>query len=147
MMEVCGAVMVAVDGSEQSFRAVESAAGLANRFECGRVIAVHVVSPTVLPEAGEFGSGMESQVLEVLEKQGEKFLAEAEDRLEEAGCRVDTILLHGDPAMEIVDYAKGEEVDLLVVGSRGLTGMSRFLLGSVSERVVRNAGCSVLVVR
>lgn len=147
MQKDCGPVMVAVDGSEQSFEALESAARLANRFDCDKVIVVHVVSPTILPESGEFGSGMESQVLQVLEKQGESILAEAEERIGGSGCCIDTRLLHGDPAMEIVDCADAEEVSLLIVGSRGLTGMSRFLLGSVSERVVRNVSCSVMVVR
>jgi nucleotide-binding universal stress UspA family protein len=52
----------------------------------------------------------------------------------------------GDPAEEIVRYARGHSIDLIVVGTHGRTGVSRVLLGSVAERVVRSARCPVLVV-
>lgn len=52
----------------------------------------------------------------------------------------------GDPAQEILRYASRQPVDLIVVGTHGRTGVSRLLLGSVAERVVRGAGCPVLVV-
>jgi len=53
----------------------------------------------------------------------------------------------GNPSLKIVDYAKERSIDLIVIASHGRTGLARFLLGSVTERVVRSAPCSVLVWR
>ena len=53
----------------------------------------------------------------------------------------------GNPSIEIVDYAKKNNIDLIVIASHGRTGLNRFLLGSVAEKVVRLAQCPVLVWR
>jgi nucleotide-binding universal stress UspA family protein len=67
--------------------------------------------------------------------------------LRESGRSVVTELRTGDSASELLDVAETEGADLIVVGSHGLTGLDRFLLGSVSENVLRHAHCSVLIVR
>ncbi len=63
------------------------------------------------------------------------------------GIRVAHILLEGDPATEIVRHARDTNADLIVMGTHGRTGMERLLMGSVAERVMRDAWCSVLVVK
>jgi nucleotide-binding universal stress UspA family protein len=57
------------------------------------------------------------------------------------------VLLQGDPAEEIVRYGRDAAVDLIVMGTHGRTGLERLLMGSVAERVLRDASCSVLVVK
>src|SRR4051795_9903469 len=57
------------------------------------------------------------------------------------------VFLEGDPATEIVRYGRDANVDLIVMGTHGRTGLERLLLGSVAEKVLRDAGCSVLVVK
>ena len=57
------------------------------------------------------------------------------------------VLLEGDPAGEIVRYGRDANVDLIVMGTHGRTGLERLLLGSVAEQVLRDAACSVLVVK
>jgi nucleotide-binding universal stress UspA family protein len=61
--------------------------------------------------------------------------------------RTNHILLEGDPAAEIVDYAREASMDLIVMGTHGRTGLERLLMGSVAEKVMREAPCSVLVVK
>ncbi len=61
--------------------------------------------------------------------------------------RVQHVFLEGDPAREIVRYATGAAVDLIVMGTHGRTGLERLLMGSVAENVMRDAPCSVLVVK
>ena len=61
--------------------------------------------------------------------------------------KVNHVLLDGDPATEIVRYAHDAGSDLIVMGTHGRTGLERLLMGSVAERVLRNAHCSVLVVK
>jgi len=57
------------------------------------------------------------------------------------------VFLEGDPATEIVRYCRDAGIDLIVMGTHGRTGVERFLMGSVAERVLRDAPCSVLVVK
>jgi nucleotide-binding universal stress UspA family protein len=64
-----------------------------------------------------------------------------------AGIPVRHVLLEGDPAGEIVDYAREVATDLIVMGTHGRTGLERLLMGSVAEKVMREAPCSVLVVK
>ncbi len=82
-------------------------------------------------------------------------IASAQARLEEARARVQAVghqrvestLVHGDPATEIVASAQQAGADLIIVGSHGRTGIARALMGSVAELVVRRASCPVLVWR
>jgi nucleotide-binding universal stress UspA family protein len=60
---------------------------------------------------------------------------------------VNHVLLEGDPAMEIVNYSRDAGIDLIVMGTHGRTGLERLLMGSVAERVIREALCSILVVK
>jgi len=66
---------------------------------------------------------------------------------EQAGARVSTLVLQGDAATEIVAEAKRHPADLVVVGSHGQTGLTRFLMGSTAEAVVRAAPCATLLVK
>jgi nucleotide-binding universal stress UspA family protein len=63
------------------------------------------------------------------------------------GIRVEHVLLEGDPAREIVCYSRDHGIDLVVMGTHGRTGLERMLMGSVAEKVLRGASCSVLVVK
>jgi nucleotide-binding universal stress UspA family protein len=65
----------------------------------------------------------------------------------DTGIPVTHVLLQGDPASEIVRYGRDAGIDLIVMGTHGRTGVERLLLGSVAERVLRDAPCSVLVVK
>ena len=64
-----------------------------------------------------------------------------------AAIPVSHVMLEGDPAGEIVRYAKDAGIDQIVIGTHGRTGLERLLMGSVAERVLRDASCSVLVVK
>ncbi|TSA01029.1 MAG: universal stress protein [Nitrospiraceae bacterium] len=72
---------------------------------------------------------------------------QAAERIQKAGFEAKIAVVHGHPSHEIVKIAEAERADLVVVGSRGLTGTSRFLLGSVSDGIIKYAPCAVLVVR
>ncbi|MEN2994902.1 MAG: universal stress protein, partial [Thermodesulfovibrio sp.] len=74
-------------------------------------------------------------------------LKKAEDILKEKGVRGQTVILEGNPADVIVDYAKDNNIDLIVIGTKGKDATERTLFGSVSQKVTAHAGCSVLVVK
>ena len=96
-------------------------------------------------------SSEQRQLLEetkrMLRDEAEDLLAEGEARLIEAGWPVSTQILTGHPSKQIVRVAKEIAADLIVVGSHGLTGIKHFLLGSVSDKLLDHAPCSVLVVK
>jgi nucleotide-binding universal stress UspA family protein len=68
-------------------------------------------------------------------------------RLKSTGFSTAAVLAEGHPAPQIIRAAQQRRVDLVVLGSRGMTGVKRFLVGSVSRKVARHAPCSVMVVR
>jgi nucleotide-binding universal stress UspA family protein len=74
-------------------------------------------------------------------------MEEALARVTAAGLTAERIVLYGVPFQEIIETAKARQVDLIVMGTHGRTGLIYVLLGSVAEQVIRLAPCSVLVVR
>ena len=76
---------------------------------------------------------------------------QATDYVESAGraanVEVESVILEGNPAEDIIGFAEKNGIDLIVMGTQGITGIKRFLLGSVAEKVVRHATKSVFVVR
>jgi nucleotide-binding universal stress UspA family protein len=80
-------------------------------------------------------------------QQAQRLVAGAAERLQDAGFRVESSVCEGDPRAEIIDRAEDWHADLIVLGSHGRKGLTRFLLGSVSEYVARHASCSVEIVR
>jgi nucleotide-binding universal stress UspA family protein len=133
-------VVVPVDFSDDSFAAVDVALAMA-----AGPMAVHVVhvlpdlavtEPVELWEAIDYG------------KMRERAETALRERLDASGAEgVRTTILIGDPGQAIADYAKEQHTDLIVLPSHGCTGWRRFLLGSVTERVVRLAECPVLVLK
>jgi nucleotide-binding universal stress UspA family protein len=88
--------------------------------------------------------GVQAAAAQESEETLERWRAEAERR---TGASVGTAVRSGDPAAEIVKYASEQRCDVVIVATRGRTGLTRMLLGSVAERVVRHADCPVLVAR
>lgn len=138
-------ICCAVDFSQPSLLALAEAAELARVM--GAKLAIVYVHPT-LPRVA---TDMLVPPAELFDDEAKRVNAEL------ARCRhsaeagtpiaVNTITLIGDPAHELVRFANKENIDLLVVGTHGRTGVRRVVLGSVAEWVVRHAPCPVLVVR
>jgi nucleotide-binding universal stress UspA family protein len=135
-------ILVAVDGSTYAEHAVEYSAMLANKFGSEVVIIHAVVNPMYTYEGI-----MLSPPLEQLEKAGREVLDRSKALAEKSSVQVKTRLVVGHPAEEIAKVANEEGFDLLVVGSRGLSTVRAFLLGSVSEKLSRLAKCPVLIVK
>jgi len=138
-------VLVPLDGSPQSWTALEHA--LAEHPDA----TIHLLSVINPMEAGY---SAETALPSAAEEWYESAKAAAEDRFEEAaelaaehGISVDTTVEVGRPSRVIVEYAEESGVDLIVMGSHGRKGVSRILLGSVAEAVVRNSPVPVTVVR
>jgi nucleotide-binding universal stress UspA family protein len=143
-----GPILLAVDGSEQARVAAEAAAELS--ASTGSGLHVVFVMPTAEHLYGHhlYSRELQESVREQAEDEVRKFLDEQVGRLEDHGGKVeDTHMAVGRPDAEIVKLAEELGVGLTIVGSRGLGGVRRALVGSVSDSVVRHAHGPVLVVR
>lgn len=141
-------ILVPVDGSESALHAARFAAGLATAL-AARITLLYVVQPASTAQTIGFASLSREELHHKLHEEGaSRFRAAAGVMAPQiAEATVDEVVELGAPASTIVRVAADLDVDLVVMGSRGLTPLSELLLGSVSEAVVRRAGCPVTVVR
>lgn len=140
-------VLVPVDGSPQSEDALEHAF---EQFPDADVTALTAVDPIAAGYAaapGPDATGYPGEWAEQAEERADAILDEVADLAADVGRTVDTVRVTDRPARAIVDYAEEHDVAHIVVGSHGRTGVTRVLLGSVAENVVRRAPCPVTVVR
>ena len=141
-------ILVATDGSKEAVLAAETAAQLA-KGTGSQLHVVYVLQPERYePYPGpEMWEGWEAS-LERAKRHARSWVERQAERIRGEGAKaVEGHLALGKPAEEIVRLAEELGVGLIVVGSRGLGGITRALLGSVSDSVVRHAHCPVLVVR
>ena len=142
MAEIYQKILTATDGSEKNLSAVIEGVMLARA--CGAKLLVAYVIDTKPLYSGVIEESYAS-MYESLKNDGDQALTYAR---EIAGDLVtETFLLTGKPANEIIKLATEQQVDLIVVGTQGKSGLGKLILGSVAESVIRTAPCSVLVVR
>ncbi|MDZ4724598.1 MAG: universal stress protein [Leptospira sp.] len=136
-------VLVPVDGSEGSKRALEMALAIAtaSKAECIVLEVIEDFGP--LPGYYDAAPPGKDRVKWISEQRFEK----VHPILDQTSVKWTRKIVEGYPAEEICKMADTEKVDMIVVGSRGLGAFGRFMVGSVSDRVVHHANCSVTVVR
>jgi nucleotide-binding universal stress UspA family protein len=149
-------ILVAFDGSEASKRAVDHAVSIADLMEAEiyMVSVVPRVMMPVFPDEG-FGAAPVTAAQDMSDYQ-ERMLAVYGRSLEEAEkdiknhypeVKVETRLMEGKPSATIVDEAENNNIDLIVIGSRGLGGITGWILGSTSRRIVESCTTPILVVK
>jgi len=151
-------ILVPIDGSEYSRKALEFATDIAQRFNAS-IVLVHVVStaallPAPVPQVGVpvTPEGVpppvfSTKMAEDMAKLGSELLARQSSEVEKRGLTVKNVLEKGEPVEKILQTAKNESCDLIVIGARGLGKVRALLLGSVSDGVVHRAPCPVVVVK
>jgi nucleotide-binding universal stress UspA family protein len=139
-------ILVPVDFSAHSDEAIRVAADFSQRYDASVTLAhVYEIVAYALPDG--YVLQTPAQLANLL-TEFEKRLSEAKAQAIAAGARrVETVQLQGAPATEIVDYARAQAFDLIVMGTHGRTGLGHALLGSVAERVLRHTPCPVLTVK
>lgn len=139
-------VVVPTDFSDCSRNAWE-VARRAVATPAGELIIAHILTEVPLYGEGTLSVETARNVRESARAWAEKALADWVDKARADGLKVRSVLRTGVPHEEIVGLAQDERADLIVIGTHGRGGMSRALLGSVTDRVVRMAVCPVLTVR
>lgn len=138
-------ILCPTDFSEPSYEAIKSASELASHFE-SELCIVHVISPVPIPMGAEpsaFNVALYEQELEVSSKRS---LEEVFNKLQLKELKARLVAVRGNAADEIVRIADEEKIDLIVIATRGRTGLDRLIFGSVAEKVVRLAKCPVLMI-
>ncbi len=140
-------VLVAIDGSEPAHKTVEFLARCP--FKGLSEVTIVTVWPSGRSERWgiPFGMPERSELQHAVEEKGQELLRTVTGECARNGHKIVTEFLHGDPAFAILDAAARHQAQILLVGSRGVKAIKRFLLGSVSEKVLVHAPCSVLIVR
>jgi universal stress protein A len=143
-------ILVATDFSDDSNYALSYAVEMAQRFSA-ELIVLHVDQPLAPVMVSELNPGLDLGAMNrIAEEQRLLALREVDktvDRLREKQLKVRGLLRVGTPFLEIVTTAQNENVDLIVIGTHGRSGLAHVLMGSVAERVVRKTHCPVLTVR
>lgn len=137
-------IVVGTDGSQQAERALDEAIAIAARDGAQLHVVTAFPDPALIRE--RITSGATAAPVN-LSQVADSVLNRASAHAEEKGVHAETHASEADPAEAILQLAGEVNADLIVVGSRGLSGIKRFLMGSVSSKVSEHATCSVMIVR
>ena len=142
-------MLVPTDGSQSALKAVQVAGEIARRFDSQvTLLYVHHLPVLAMAAVGMGGMVAPDQATEELLEEGiRRILQTAQEAIGLLGERVQQEIQRGYPAEIICQVAEGGGHDLIVMGSRGLSEVRAFFLGSVSDKVSHHAPCPVLIVR
>jgi len=146
-------ILIATDGSKFGEKAAKVGIELAKLFG-GKVIIVYVADfSKYIPSAGlisPFGGVSPDAIDDVvasIREAGEKATLQVNELARASGITSERLIVEGNPPGEILRIAEDEKIDVIVMGSIGKTGLEKFLMGSVAEKVVHNSKLPVLIVR
>jgi nucleotide-binding universal stress UspA family protein len=138
-------ILVPIDFSPYATQALDFAIDLASKLSA-RLTLLHAIDVIPLGLA-EGGVALPPTYIDTLEAEMQQSLETYSRRVQEAGLNCDIMIVQGTPFQSIIDAARDKQVDLIIMGTHGRTGLKHLLLGSVAEKVVRLAPCPVLITR
>ena len=143
-------ILVALDGSDHARSALELASDIATKYGA-TLHVINAIESTELPDALRRyaeSEHIEGSAPRIYTSIAERMLDAAGEEAKELGVKdVKLVIRNGDPAGQIVDYAKDAKIDMIVMGSKGLSDIQGLLLGSVSHKVSHLAPCTCVTVR
>lgn len=140
-------IMIATDGSEASRKAARAGVEIA-RALCSDVTSVYVVDTHRLNSLHGYASlpGLKDKILDLMLREGEAATSEVDKMASDAGLPLKKIVAEGDPSSELLRISQESGMDMIVIGSTGRSGLNKFLLGSVAEKVIRHSKVPVMLV-
>jgi nucleotide-binding universal stress UspA family protein len=139
-------ILIATDGSDKSNLAAQEGMDLAKALGA-EILALNVINEVVIASAVRQLGANRKDVEDKLTESGKKAADAIKKMGDAAGVKVDPIVRMGSPAQMVIDVARNEGADLIVMGSHGESGASKLLIGSVVQKVLYWATIPVLVVR
>ncbi|MGP0032163.1 MAG: universal stress protein [Acidimicrobiales bacterium] len=138
-------IVVGTDGSGRAGIAVREALGIA-KSSGATLHVVHVVHTTTMLAAENVDLGAIADATAEMHQEGNRICAQIEAEAEHQGVATQVHNVEGEPAQVLLGVAEGVNADLIVIGNRGMSGIKRFVLGSVPNKVAHRCPCSVLIV-
>ncbi len=138
-------ILVPTDFSEYANYALDYAIELAKTLEA-RLTVLYVLHLSSLA-LGEAPPAILDDTLKAMESNAQARTQKALDRVQQAGVQCESAIVEGIPFQSIMETANDRNIDLIVMGTHGRTGLTHALMGSVAEKVIRMAPCPVLVTR
>jgi len=145
-IKTCRRILVPLDGSPMAEQVLPPVSSVARALDARLVLFRAPIVYTSGAMVGEWYLPLEG-VLEVTEQDAQVYLAHMAERLAEEGLKVSTAMQRGGVAEAIVDYAEANQMDLIAMCTHGRTGLARWMLGSVADRVLRAGGVPLFLVR
>ena len=147
-------ILVPIDGSEPSFHAARIASNIADKFQSEIIVLYVVVSPSKSEYANLTGLVTPKQIDMIIEnakEESKNWFKRIEDMVKEENSNIKIsmkVILTGVAVYgEVIQYAQQESIDIIVIGTRGRSGIKKLLLGSTASGVVTYANCPVLVTK
>lgn len=137
-------ILVPTDGSAHSIRAAEYALSIA-RVHKAKILAVFVIDNFVIDQFPKVQS--RASIEKELRDSGQSYLNYIVNLAEKQGVAVESVIAEGRPFEQILDLAKTQNADLIVMGTTGRRSTERILIGSVTQRVIEYSPCPVLVIK
>jgi nucleotide-binding universal stress UspA family protein len=138
-------ILIPIDGSDHSRKVIELASDIASRYKA-KVHIVHVFSP--LHHQYQIQDALMQEVEKNYQKFAERIIEEAENEVKKKGVEsYQSAILRGDPAQEILQFAKENSIDLIILGSHGAGAADILMFGSVSHKVSHLARCTCITVK
>lgn len=137
-------VLVPVDGSDNSLRALDAALLLSEKIGA-EVTAIHVMED--IPILHIQSEKLLRELLDAYKKETQQILSKCSDIATRKGLSITTKLLQGNVGSTILDFCEREKYDVIIMGSRGMGKFKELVLGSVSNKVVHHSSCPVMIIR
>jgi len=138
-------ILVPIDGSENSFRALEHAIFLSKKIQEAQITVLYIIED--LPSLYIYSPKIMEKLRADYEREYTRILERCKEMANKSGINIDTVLKEGDPASKIIGYSDMEKFDLIIMGSRGMGKFKEMIIGSVSNKVIHHAKSSVMLVR
>ena len=140
-------VLVAYDGSPNGKRALEAAKSLMKADDEVETHILHVKQPPNMEMFSLYGVEMSKSMTDELNKLNERTMNQAKDVMQDEQTKCHFNQVTGEPAQSIMNYAHTKDIDLIIIGSRGLGAFKGMMLGSVSNRVTQQSDIHVMVIK
>ena len=137
-------ILVPVDGSDNSYRALDAALLLSEKLG-SNITVIHVMEQIPITHIGS--EKLLNEFLQAYKKENQDILSKCSEIAAQKGLTINTFLLEGNPASAILDFSKKEKFDLLIMGRRGLGKFKELILGSISSKIVHHSPSAVLLIR
>ena len=137
-------ILVPVDGSENSHRALDTALFLSEKLGA-KVTAIHVMED--VPVLHIQSEKLLREMLDAYKKENQLILSKSSEIATKKGLNINTKLLQGNPGSTILAFCEKEKFDIIIMGSRGMGKFRELVLGSVSSKVLHHSICPVMIIR